>query len=309
MEKEDIVRKLLSRGVMVSPDILEKIKDGGVDAFLEKTDTGACAVVGAGAKEGERLSCTIGAPGERGEMTPEDAAGANAEKYERIRKMLLRKVDAVSINNLGRSSSKVCVIGMVKDKVNGGFVIEDGTGEIEVRNSESVDLDDVIGIRGWLRDRTFFAEEILLPDIPMSREPGSMDNTILLSCGAAVHPGKADVILTPCTIQENGKEKNLPNPAWIFLDKGKKKITVLVYKTDGKGRKEEALQWLKKRYVGKDSPPIAKKERVLEPIPDIFWIVSDNEPWTENYKGVSLVSFGEGHSARVDLKKRKIEVS
>jgi hypothetical protein len=311
MDREAIVKKLLSLGVMATPDVLERIEKTGLDAYLGNIEKGSCMVVEAGGGKGETLSCCIGQVASKPEMTPEDFVNANAEKFKRISNLLLRKMDAVSINNIGRTNSKLSVVGMVMEKTGQGFVLEDGTGEVEVRASAAVNPDDVIGVRGWVRDSRLFGEEVVYPDIPVNRKVNSMDNTLLLTGNAAGGSGSegADVIISPyAVVDSKGEEKSIPNPAWIFLEKGGKKMTIMVYKPAKKVSREDALGWLLKRYIGPDDVPAPSRDRILEEIPDIIWIFSENEPWAANYKGVTLISFGRRNRALVDLGTRKIEM-
>ncbi len=310
MEREAIVRKLLSLGVMATPEILKKIETTGLDAFLEKTKKNRGMVIQVDEEAAEKLSCCVRGAATKLELTPDDIIQLNAEKYKRIRDFLLRKIEAVSINNIGRTNSKLSVVGMVKERTSQGFVLEDGTGEVEVRSQEKVELDDVVGVRGWVREKTLFGEEVVYPDIPMNRVVNNLDNTLLLAGEPGSQAKSADIVLTPLTVTDvEGNEKDIPNPAWIFLEKGNKKMAIIVYRPHEQTRKEDALAWLKKRYIGTDKIPAPSSERILETIPDILWVAAENEPWTENYKGVTLVSFGRGHHALIDLKTRKIEIA
>ncbi len=309
MDREAIVKKLLCLGVMATPDVLEKIEKSGLDAYLGSIRSGACMVMEEGASKGESLRCCIGQVSAKPEITPEDFVEANADRFKRIRGLLLRKMDAVSINNMGMSSSKLSVVGMVKDNTSQGFVLEDGTGEVEVKATAMVKLDDVIGVRGWVREGKLFGEEIVYPDIPVNRPVNSLDNTLLLIGNATGGAGGADVTISPyAVIDKSGAEKSIPNPAWISLENGEKKMTVVIYKPDSPAGKEEALSWLMKRYIGSDISSVPSGDRVLETIPDLFWIVSENAPWSGNYKGVTLISFGQRNRALVDLRTRKIEI-
>lgn len=309
MEKEAIVKKLLSLGVMATPDVLERIEKSGLEAYLGNIKNGGCMVVEEGVSKGEELRCSIGQFPVKSEMTPEDFVQANAEKFRRIRDLLLRKMDAVSITNISRTNSRLSVVGMVKEKTSQGFVLEDETGEVEVKATAIVKLDDVIGVRGWARDGKLFGEEIVYPDIPVNRPLNSLDNTLLLVGNATGGEGGADVVLSPyAVIDKNGVEKSIPNPAWVSLQKGEKKMTIVIYKPENQASKEDALGWLMKRYIGTDNIPVPSGDRVLETIPDILWIVSENVPWSGNYKGVTLISFGRRNRVLIDLNTRKIEI-
>lgn len=306
MEKQAIIKKLLSRGVMVTPQALEQMKEDEARRVLQQDGESECAVV-KDVKD-ERLRCSMNT-GERPEkMSPEDAIKANNRRYDTLRGILLTKADAVSINNIGRGSTKLCVVGLVKEKKPEGFILEDSTGEIEVRSKESVDLDDVIAVKGWPRENVLFGDEIIYPDIPMSRDINVMDSTILLTSEYGATQHKADVVLTPDTLIWEGKERRTTNPAWVYLEKKDKKVVVLVYRSGETIDKATAVSWLKKRYIGAENDPITNNDSVMGTVPDILWLISENEPWAENYKGVTVICFGRRKHALVDLKTRKVEI-
>ncbi len=307
MEKKSIVKELLKRGIMITPDTLEKMKPGDDEKILEEGVKGASAVVKDG-KEENRLRCVVKRTEKSSKLTPEDAINAVTTRYEKIKNMLLTKTDAVSIRNLGRSTSKLCIIGQVKEKTPDGFTFEDSTGEIRVKTEKNTEPDDVIAIRGWVRENTLFAEELIYPDIPMNREINVMDGTLLLSGERAAPTQTADVVLTPDTMMSGKDERRLPNPAWVFLEKNEKRVTVLVYRPRESVKRETAVSWLKKRYIDNDDEPVINKDRILEKIPDIVWLINKSVPWAENYKGVTVVSTGPTKQAFINLKTRKVEI-
>lgn len=311
MNGKDAVRELLSAGLLATPETLTSIEKVGISSFLESAKKTGCLVVEG--KETAGIGCSVRGPEQKKEITPEDVIRANTEKYEKIREMLLKKVDAVSIVNIGKVNTKLSVIGMVNKKTAEGFVIEDGTGEIEVRSDEKALLDDVVAVTGWVRENTLFSEEVTYPDIPIRREVSTMAGTVAFREEHAAEEGtNSDVVITPLAVRgKDGSRNNIPNPAWVFLEGGDKKITVLVYVTKEALRREEAVGFLKKRYIGVEKETLGGNSRVLEDIPDILCVFSESKesgPWSENYKGVTVLFLGNGHSAKIDLNTRKVEM-
>jgi hypothetical protein len=94
----------------------------------------------------------------------------------------------------------------------------------------------------------------------------------------------------------------------VSVERGGKKADLLVYRADGAVGKETAVSWLKRRFIGGGNVLVPDDGRVLDRVPDIMWIVSANEPWAQNYKGVTIVSFGKPRSALISLRDRKIEI-
>jgi hypothetical protein len=305
MDKQDIVRNLLSRGIMVTPETLEKMKAEEIDKTLRGTGS-ACVV--AGDRKDKKLTCRLRPAEKPQRLTPEDVMKAAQHRYETLKGILLGKTDAVSIRNLGRTTAKICVVGQVRDKRQGGFMIEDPTGEMWVKTAENAETGDVIAVKGWVRENAIFAEDIIYPDVPISRKIGVMDGSILLAPERCVQESPVDVVLTPDTIAGDGKERRMPNPAWIFLEKDNKGVTVLVYRTDEKVEKEKAFSWLRKRCIGSEEGPVPDNGRVIDPVPDLLWLISDNEPWSGNYKGVTVISLGRRKKSLIDLKTRKVEI-
>ena len=302
MDQKAIVRRLLDSGIMATPDDIKGIQKKGLDYFLKKAQAEvatSCAV-----KPAEKMVCRRTCPKETGEMTAADVIRYNSEKFEKISRMLLRKADAVSINNMG-GSGKICVVGMVREKTPDGFILEDSTGDVEVRTKEGVELDDVIGVRGWLRDGALFGEEILYPDVPISRQTVGMEGKVLLSCCNPTERGDADTVINPCGAGDGG---SCPKVAWFELESSGKNMTVVFYRPDKPADMKTAMSWLRKRYLGSGDGVAHESERIMETVPDIMWIFSEGGPWTGNYKGVAMVSFGEGHSALVNLSTREIEI-
>jgi len=303
MDQKAIVRRLLDSGIMATPDDIKGIQKNGLDYFLKKATADVATTPTE--KPAKGLVCRSANAKCASELTAADVIRCNSEKFEKISRMLLRKADAVSINNMG-GSGKICILGMVREKTPDGFILEDGTGYVEVRAKESVDLDDVIGVRGWLRDSALFGEEILYPDVPISRQIVGIDGRVLLSCGSSAEKGDADTVINPCS---SGESSDRPKVVWFELESSGKKMTVVFYRPDSPADMKTAMSWLRKRYLGSVDGVANESERIMEAVPDILWIFSEGEPWTGNYKGVAMVSFGEGHCAAVDLTTRKIEIA
>ena len=111
MREKDAVRRLLDLGIMVTPEAIQKVKESGIDGFLDEHRGKGCVVAGGDA---DRLVYCIEEAPRPTELKPEDIIKANANKFEIIRDMILRRMHAVSINNLGGNSSSTSIVGMVR---------------------------------------------------------------------------------------------------------------------------------------------------------------------------------------------------
>ena len=113
------------------------------------------------------------------EIKTEDFLHFYQDKYKKMQKIIQGKIKAnfVSINKLGGLRKEVTVIGIVKDKKEKEekqvLELEDMTGAVPVVFSSgvvdtaSVDLDDVIAVRGISATRVIYGKEIIYPDIPL----------------------------------------------------------------------------------------------------------------------------------------------
>lgn len=245
-------------------------------------------------------------------MKPEDFVEFYNSRYNSLKGILLGKLRPVSINKTAGSYSDVEVIGMVKELKPNGFVLEDPSGEIEVvsnpKQNPTLGLDDVIGVRGAVKDGRLFPTDIIQPDIPLANEVNSLEGTIVLSHNKIPYKG---LVVTPIAVYDNEKKTALPNPGKITLSKGKSKISILIYKPEDDLEKPEPapdpLAMLKKRHLRPGKRPVGFKEDVyaITQTPDIFWLVS-NADISTIYKGVSVVSFGPEKSLRIDLGTREV---
>ena len=306
MDRQTLVRQMLSRGIMLTPQALEKAMKNGPESVLGGHVQQAPAA-GAG-KNAEKLSVIVKSTPMQRKITPEDAISAGRKRYEILRKLVLRKAaDAVSVNNALGSSAGVCVVGEVKEVGKDGFRLEDLTGAVKVSSKEHVSENDIIGVRGWIRNNSLFAEEVIYPDIPIGRDIPAIEGRVLFTGGRTEPLQDADVIVTPDTVFWGKNERRIPNPAWLLLERGGKKAAILAYNAGRTVGKDEAIVWLRRRYIG-DTAVIPDTETVLNDIPDILYIIGGNEPWTANYKGVTVISSNNKKHVIVEMKTRTVRI-
>ena len=111
-------------------------------------------------------------------------------RYRALEKILRTRLELQNLTSIARLKNKrdketVSIIGMVKDKKNtskGGLMLslEDPTGWIKVyinnnkpdlfNPAKDIVLDEVIGVVGVSGDKILFANKIIWPDIPLSKE-------------------------------------------------------------------------------------------------------------------------------------------
>ncbi|MCX6814109.1 MAG: hypothetical protein NTY20_00435, partial [Candidatus Aenigmarchaeota archaeon] len=251
--KEQIVKKFLKEGVLLSPEALEKITESNAEQVLEKAKSSKPLVFSFIEKTEPAIE--VRKLQKRVKLLPQDFAKYYNTRFEGLRDILLKKMeDVVSVTNAKKSGSSISTIGMVREQTQRGFIIEDTTGSAEViSKSEDVGIDDVIGVKAAVKEEKLFAEEIIWPDIPMAHRHIRPDTELIL---AEKDGHKGEFVITPDAIYADRKKTSLQNPGWITINKGPLTITVLVYTPDKKATQKEVLAWLKKRHLCPDKNQI-----------------------------------------------------
>lgn len=309
--KQHILEQFLKEGVLLSPESLEKITEANAEQMLEKAKASKSvffSVQEEKEKPKPEFSLEVRKLQRRLKLTPQDFAKYYNARFEGLRDILLKKLDnVVSVSNAKKSGSSITTIGMVREHTARGFTIEDTTGWAEViTKAEDVMPDDVIAVKGAVKEEKIFAEELVWPDISMSHKHRRPDLDIMLSEKDG-HAGMA--VITPETVFDLEKKKTaMPNPGWVTINKDGMPVTILVYKPAKPATQKEIMAWLKKRHLFPPKEQIHGTEDpfLIEPIPDMIWIVQ-SEKWCESYKGVIIVSSDGKEPAKVNLEAGDVE--
>jgi DNA polymerase II small subunit/DNA polymerase delta subunit B len=289
MNTADLVRELTKKGVLVTPEVLRKIKSGEL--------TEASAAEQPAGKDGFMVS--VSAPETQAAMTPADYVSYYNSRYESLRDILLRKMRASSISNARASFSETSIIAMVREKTASGCLLEDTTGEIEASGTTDASEDDVIGVTGTVKEGRMFISEAVWPDIPLSNKPSSIDGLSLFLTHSQTRPAQADkdafVILThePESIQDEDMARTVvvsSSTSRIDISRGDETFRILAYRPGRTVGPADAKAMLRKRHLGTGpTEAFSKKDPyVIDPAPDIFWLISDSSH-IERYKGVTIV--------------------
>jgi|GEM_PF-745163 len=341
MNKKEMVKTVLERGILIAPGMLDKLNEDTLKSIINEAEqnTQTALVVDSipdsppptespqpttkptkteyvqnthtEKPKHEPISITIRELEQKNTLSTEDFVGYYNNKHNTIRDMLLRKVNAVSINKTNNHGT-VTIIGMVRELTQNGLIIEDATGHAEVFGGRdiirdmNISEDDVLAITGNMREGKVFLKEITLPDVPLTHPVGELDATISFS-ERAPKTQDTDVVCTPDSINNN-KNTALPNPAWINIKKQGKSIKLLVYKPKKDATLSNAIESLKKRHLSPERSQIRGPDDpfLIDPIPDVFWFIT-KEKGHKAYKGVTIVSCGQSAVARIALDTRKVE--
>ncbi len=299
MEPSEIVRRCLEHGLLVSYDDVKRIEKSGIDEFVaSKRQEPGPGMEEDKEKEG-RIMIRHRKFEQKNTVSPNDSVGYYKNKYETLKGMLLSKTSAVSIGNAHDSMASLSLIGMVKQLGERSFTLEDTTGEIEAvyDGRAALDNDDVICARGPVREGKVVCKDIILPDIPLLRAIGKIEASLLLLPKPMETAGLgADIIASTEPVKTDAKNIVISSsPAHISIHKDGK-VQLLFCMPESGMSQQEAINMLKKRYLKLPAPQkslaclaAGQDAYLIEPIPDIFWLLAKGEEWIETYKGVTIV--------------------
>ena len=309
MEKRDIIKIFMEKGVLLSPQELEETDESNYEEILSKhikpeedktikdnKEEETLSKETAEPKTKEQIEIIIKSFKKKKQMLPKDFIEYYNKKYTGIRDILIKKINATSINKTMNISSTSNIIGVVKEHAQNGFVMEDQTGTIEVVSRSDPIIGDIFAVTGSSREGKFFEKEIIYPDIPLTHKPTSLEGEITL-------------------LREDGKInissefiiKEFQAPSHIKIKKGDREVVIFVYEPNEPIRQEHVVEILKRRHL---SPKISEilyddDPFLLEPVPDVVFLFGGEE-FTKNYKGVTVISTGN-KQAKIDLETKKVE--
>lgn len=222
MMQKHIIEELVNEGCLIDKNAFREIKEEDLDyiknlkvkpmiidiEFLQNLRKRYEKVIVLEKKEEIETSLEIDEyEGEERKRDVEDFHSCFLDRFERIKKMLLKRQElknSLSISNLKESNESISIIGVVRDKIktknNKYFLIlEDTTGEIKVLVNENygdyVVLDDVIGIVGKFSKNIVFAEEIIWPDIPLNTEVKKTEEEVYCAFLSDLHFGSKYLLI------------------------------------------------------------------------------------------------------------------
>lgn len=318
--REEMVKKALEAGIMLTPGLLDSLDENRLEEMIAEARKKSKSVL---TEREKPLKSRLVIKARRIVPSPRMDTGDFAKyynnKYNGIRKLLLKKMDAMSINKVRESYDDVSIIGMIREPVPGGFILEDPTGEIEVMSENPYDMDDVIGVRGAAREGKFIAKEIIFPDVPLNNQPGKLHNisillTTSLTGNLRKHVQSTNFTLIPDpgteTLDEKEKKQvitNFTNPTRVSISSAGTEINILVYRPEKDMDQKQAVDYLRKRHLSPQRNRILGQDDhfLIDPVPDILWLITPKK-YLENYKGVTVISCESAQAAVVNLETREV---
>jgi len=309
MDKKEILRRLLKEGVMPRPEDLEKLDEITIEDFIKSKISPKHPTPEKIPNESvPEISVSVRPVEKNPKLSTQDFTAFYRDRFQRIRDLLIKKVDAISINKTKNVFSTTSVIGMVKEKTGLGFVLEDETGEIEMVTDQNLEEDDVVAVTGAIKEGRLFSADVIYPGIPFNRTTGKL-NHVKAFLGNAMPENKTeDVFLIPSnSIKDEKTVSGFLSPIFFDIIKGKSKITLLYYKPAGTTKIKTVEEWLKRRYIptSREDVPGPTDPLVLEPIPDVIWLDTEEKERCL-HRGALVVTTGP-NGVTVDLEKKEAE--
>jgi DNA polymerase II small subunit/DNA polymerase delta subunit B len=329
----EIIDRFLEKGVLLSPDVMNKIKEEEVEELLTKfdkkkivlTDDFYCFARGKGVKVVEEYK----KESEVKRIT--NFVDFYNKRFEFLREILMEKLGQEKITSINKLNvGEATVIGMVREKKDNGFSLEDSTGSVFCKSDKNVLEDDVVAAKGNFNKKEFSAEKIFYPDIPLKNNVNTTGEEchVLFTKNLSKDPegvhyifafgGEPDVLNKTNSWIVTKKDKIKKGPKHVGLNlpgvvevEG---IKIMIFdasfdelkkKTGEKDEKKLITSLLQRRHL----LPFVYMENdpyLIEDIPDLIFFPG-KEPFFLNYKGVSAVSVTDKKSFLVNLKTRDYE--
>lgn len=286
MNKREIIGFFLKKGVLLSPEELEGTNKENYMEILEKKN---------GKHEERKKEEFVVDEPKKGKIPAEEFIKTYNKKFEFLKEMLLKKIEAISINKGKKIFSEVTIIGRIKETTPKGFVLEDVTGETEVvEENEKARTGDILGAKGFFKENHFFPKQIIWPDIPLENKPEAIKTTLTLT--TKVKENMKGLIICPKAGERENIITGFDGFGKIKISNEGKEIRILAYSPSKDVNEEEAVRILKRRII----PEEGILDNLIAEIPDVFWIFDSNKNWARNYKGVIIISTGKGSFAECE---------
>lgn len=291
---QKLIRELLGKKVLLSPEILDQALGKPADELVQLSQ--GHIVLTSLEPPKARPAYEVRSWEGRERMSPADISAFYKAKFATLKKILAAKASPLSISKIGSSYADVEAIGLVRERIESGFIIEDGTGTLAVRHPAAPDIGDVVAVKGGVKEGMMFAKELLYPDIPLKRQIAKLRKTAILCSGKTA--GEADFIFS---FGSGGIA--VQSPAHITVN-AEESVRILGYRPVADITMKQAESFLRKRHLGlPEDAGCLSQGHVIEDAPEVLWITS---PRNEKaiYKGVLIVL---SEDVKIDLFSKEVE--
>ncbi|MCS7094024.1 MAG: hypothetical protein RMJ18_02485 [Candidatus Aenigmarchaeota archaeon] len=324
MKREDVINLFLKEKILLSPTILDFItQQTNIEDFIDKLkkfclerniffiDENVLNEFSIFIKKDEKdesfFEIKLEKPEELVEFTTEDISLLLRKRFDFLSTLITQNnqlTDVFSISKIvgsRKTSERVKVIGIVKDKTTYTFTLEDHTGYMvvfgEVNDIEKINIDEVIGVEVQKVDDKFKLIKIYYPSFTFFREIKKIQD---------------DFFISNFLVKVKDRELKIEVKDGLKLDVGGVKVFLLNFDFISFYLKNKPIEnltlLLEKRHL---NPTIIKDKKIykddfflLKEIPD--YLVVLNSPINEKkiYKGVQI--FLLSRNSMVNLKNGSI---
>lgn len=225
-------------------------------------------------------------------------------RYKFIQNLLVGNSELNNLVSIRNANGHVSVIGMVKEFDAEKLIIEDLTGEIEIKLSESRQflIDEVIGVNGFAGSGKITPEKIIYPDVFKNLKKSRLPGIAMFSLGEINDIKNATHVISKKELKQTNEVCHLVvndtigfeiNDIFFIYHPIKEKI-LKILNVSGK---EAAIEVLKRLYF---------KDIHLD-IPDIY-LTNCDESFFTNYNGITIIGLNETDRAFIDLQTREVEI-
>jgi len=173
MEKQDIIRKFLTKGIMLDEAMLNKLYNNpqSIETTLENLSLGKTT-------QQPLIEVRPFSQYNREEITPNSLIQMLQQRYSKIQNLIERQLpdNLISLNKISPNTSEFSLIVMIRENNGNTLVIEDSTGEATVSLSKELSdkakflvEDEIVGLV-CKQEEGIQAEQIIWPDIPLVKE-------------------------------------------------------------------------------------------------------------------------------------------
>ena len=352
MSKE-IVEMFFKKGHLLTPEALEYLKSLPADNVkrLASMKYGEIVVDAEQLKDSSIMVREIKVfKSISRDMNVDDFVEFYSTRFSKIRDIIMSRHNEkfVSISNLSTRPKEAAIIGMVKDRKekDGKIVleVEDMSGKTKVVIEKGdAEIDDVLGFKGIVGNKSLIAKTIIYPDVPI-REPATGKGKFLFISDPHFDEAPAEDIEKLMSLVDR-----LGLPVFVVGDIGDRKyiesmgestaVFVIPGESDNPEYPSEPLEFkspnvysfsnpavvevnglkilmvhkfdksmLRKRYLG--GKPFKGGDMVLDVVPDIVHFGHTHVPEVFNYKSVTAVNsgslIGEFKPVVIDFSTREV---
>ena len=325
MEKQDIIRKFLTKGIMLDEAMLNKLYNNpqSIETTLENLSLGKTT-------QQPLIEVRPFSQYNREEITPNSLIQMLQQRYSKIQNLIERQLpdNLISLNKISPNTSEFSLIVMIRENNGNTLVIEDSTGEATVSLSKELSdkakflvEDEIVGLV-CKQEEGIQAEQIIWPDIPLVKEVTREEEKfcIFISNPQETDYDKIKKIADDKTLvfifKQDGKiifvndDSIIQDPSMVSI----RKIKILFANAMNYARlwnvspETASLNLLKKRHLDPTFNPAklaAQDTFFIEDIPDLFVCPTPGIPSLINYKGTTILSTGFPECWKVNLKTRE----